>query len=967
MSLFKRLTSLFTANQSSNLVECTGYFYHYHKNQWICLFNDCELVIHRVGGEFKFNFQIQVTRIVDEQLLRQQQEEREENGGDDSLDENKEQEDDNGEDNYFEFPITTGLELFKETGPLGHCAYSWKGTNNRFMFEFDENESNDISKQNRLRRVICECIYESKYHQSASTGSDNEIDNFCRETQTVVLPTLTTSVTTIEAVQPMNISSDKVQQQQQEEQQQQSMYNLNELKEITTATSTATSAQPTTIIQVHGEQIYKQSVALYLETNEQFNLKDAAVDVVITKTKSSNPIEYQFYIINKSGVPILAQPVDSNMFHQFFNEQSSFIWYDFSTNEDGLRWSIKFSNEQEYDRFREQFTIYHFESANQTKFKGKKDEVEFLAQQFTEDVDDPNIVFDTDDGFNAKDLEDFDNMTLDDDVNNSQEFINESFEQADEEEEEEEEGSEEEEEEGGSEEEEGSEEGSGEEEEGSEEEEEPESEEQVTPIKVKTQPKVQDSDEEEEESEEEEEEESEEEEEEESEGGTPVKPPYAKKRPVIQPSSSEEEESEEEEEESEEESESEQEKTPIKTPIKRRPVIETSSEEEESEEDEDQDESDDSDLEEIQADPSLKQISKDFKNAKNSSLVVGYKDRSYVVRGSTIGVFNTGDNDLKFNTAITNIKSKDKQHFSPKKIMLQQQDQSLLMLNPERTNNVYKIDLNRPDIVEEWDLKYKGQPTAVKSIMHEKKNDETTNKSTFVGYSGNSMFLVDPRQKTKNVAVKFTGGSNPRSFYTCAATSDSGHLAIGTDKGEIKMFSQTQFDTSKRYAGSDDPLGPVARSRTTLPGIGDPVIGVDVTKDGKWIVATCKQYLMIIPAELKDGSIGFEDRLGARKPVPKRLVLKSADIKRMGGVVNFTPAKFNTVLDANTSSSETFIVTSSGRFLITWNFRKCKQNIFDVYQMKEYKSDIVAEQFKCNRDNSIVVTFPDNVVISNKK
>ncbi|KAF2075773.1 hypothetical protein CYY_002906 [Polysphondylium violaceum] len=961
MSLFKRLTNLFNSNQPSNLVECTGYFYHYHKNQWICLFNDCELVIHRAGGEFKFNFQIQVTRIVDEELLRQQ----EEQDGEEHEDED-EGDGDKGVDNYFEFPITTGLELYKETGPLGHRAYSWKGTNNRFMFEFDESESNDINKQNRLARVICECIYESKYHQPASTGSDNEIDNFCRETQTVVMSSLQTSVTTMRPDPiPMQTSSDRVNNssaQEQQQQQQQQLYNLEELKGTSVP---AVPVQPP--IQVKGEQLYHQSVALYLETNDQFNLKDASVDVLITRTKSSNPIEYQYYILNQSGVPILSQLIDSNMYPQFFNEQLSFIWYDFSTNEEGLRWSIKFPASKEYENFRQQFTIYNYESANQTKFKGKKDEVEFMAQQFTEDVDDPNIVFDTDDGFNAKDLEDFDKLTLEDDeLNDSKEF-NKFYDQTQDEDEEEEEesGSGEEELESGEEEEEES--GEEEEEEqgesGEEESEDEESQQEITPVKpVKKQPVVQSESEEEEEESEEEEEEEEEESEEEI---TPVKPPI-KRQPVIEESESDEEEEESEQEESEEEEEEEEEseeeiKTPIKTPIKRKPIIESSSEEEYSEESDE----DSSDLEEIQ-DPSLKQISKDFKGAKNSSLVVGYKDRSYVVRGSTIGVFNTGENDIKFNTAITNIKSKDKKNFSPKKIMLQQQDQSLLMLNPEKTSNIYKIDLNRPDIVEEWDLQYKGQPTAVKSIMHQQKNDETTVKPTFVGYSGNSMFLVDPRQKTKNVSVKFTGGSNPRSFYTCAATSDEGHLAIGTDKGEIKMFSKTQFDPTKRYTGSDDPLGPVARSRTTLPGIGDPVVGIDVTKDSKWIVATCKQYLMIIPAELKDGSNGFEDRLGARKPVPKRLVLKPIDIKRMGGVVNFTPAKFNTVLD-NSNNSETFIVTSSGRFLITWNFRKCKQNVLDVYQIKEYKSDIVAEQFKCNRDNSIVVTFPDDVVISNKK
>jgi len=34
--------------------------------------------------------------------------------------------------------------------------------------------------------------------------------------------------------------------------------------------------------------------------------------------------------------------------------------------------------------------------------------------------------------------------------------------------------------------------------------------------------------------------------------------------------------------------------------------------------------------------------------------------------------------------------------------MLHQQDNNLLMLNPHTKNSIYKVDLNRTDVVEEW-------------------------------------------------------------------------------------------------------------------------------------------------------------------------------------------------------------------------------------------------------------------------
>ena len=64
------------------------------------------------------------------------------------------------------------------------------------------------------------------------------------------------------------------------------------------------------------------------------------------------------------------------------------------------------------------------------------------------------------------------------------------------------------------------------------------------------------------------------------------------------------------------------------------------------------------------------------KSAKNSQLAVGYKhDRSFVVRGSKIGVFRHGEeNTLKHSSTINAIKDMDGTIFSPRKIMLHEQD-----------------------------------------------------------------------------------------------------------------------------------------------------------------------------------------------------------------------------------------------------------------------------------------------------
>jgi hypothetical protein len=46
----------------------------------------------------------------------------------------------------------------------------------------------------------------------------------------------------------------------------------------------------------------------------------------------------------------------------------------------------------------------------------------------------------------------------------------------------------------------------------------------------------------------------------------------------------------------------------------------------------------------------------------------------------------------------------------------------------------------------------------------------------------------------------------------------------------------------------------------------DPIIGVDVTDDGTYILATCKTYLLLICTELKESNVtGFVKAMGEQK------------------------------------------------------------------------------------------------------
>ncbi|KAJ3403292.1 hypothetical protein HDU80_004297 [Chytriomyces hyalinus] len=376
---------------------------------------------------------------------------------------------------------------------------------------------------------------------------------------------------------------------------------------------------------------------------------------------------------------------------------------------------------------------------------------------------------------------------------------------------------------------------------------------------------------------------------------------------------------------------------------------------EESEDDNEDQKSDYSDSEEEdngrQGDTDMGNAPGD-KNAKITSLTVGHKDRSYFVRGSAIGVLGHPDQDsLEYSTVINNVQSlTDKKSFTPSRVLLHDQDQSMLLMRPNENHIVYKMDLNVGKVVEEWKI---DDVTPVTEIIPEAKNSSMTPSRTLVGINNNSIFRIDPRLADKLVRSESKSYVSNVGKFQCATTTGSGKLAVGSSKGDIRLYDKLSM-----------------RAKTHLPGLGDPILGIDTTESGKWVIATCKNYLLLVGTEANDAAkgaafSGFNKSLGAQKPVPKRLQLRPEHVAWMGGSVAFTPAKFNTSLGGD-GFEETSIVTSTGPFVITWNFKKAKIGKLNDYTIKQYRSDVVADNFKFGEDRNIIVALPENVHMISK-
>lgn len=363
--------------------------------------------------------------------------------------------------------------------------------------------------------------------------------------------------------------------------------------------------------------------------------------------------------------------------------------------------------------------------------------------------------------------------------------------------------------------------------------------------------------------------------------------------------------------------------------------------EEEGEESEEESYDEESDVEELDARGS-------GGAAKNSMLAVGYKHgRSFVVRGNQIGVFRHNDSNdgIRFDTTITKIDDTHGRKFTPSAVQLHEQDSSMVLMDKDHPHDLYKMDLEYGKVVEEWKV-HEDIPTV--SIAPTSKYSQMTGDKTLVGLSHNLLYRIDPRIGGDNlVAQDEMQAYTTKSHFTSAATTENGAIAVGSAKGEIRLF---------------DRLG--VRAKTMLPALGEPILGIDVTSDGRYVVATCKTYLLLVDTKLPNdssGRTGFDKAFPqAQKPTPRRLQLKPEHVVYMGAPISFTPAKFNQSPDGN--ASEKTIVTSTGPFVVTWNLRRALgAGRGDAYHIKQYADVVVADNFRFGQDRSIVVTLPNDV------
>ncbi|KAI6034279.1 VID27 cytoplasmic protein-domain-containing protein [Pisolithus microcarpus] len=331
---------------------------------------------------------------------------------------------------------------------------------------------------------------------------------------------------------------------------------------------------------------------------------------------------------------------------------------------------------------------------------------------------------------------------------------------------------------------------------------------------------------------------------------------------------------------------------------------------------------------------------------RNSQLTIGYKgDRSYVVRGNNIGVFShAGRNQVKYYATISKVSTPKGREFKPREVMLHDQDTKMVLMNPAEPHSLYNMDIERGKVVEEWKV---HEDVTVDHIAPDNKFAQMTREQTLVGASHNALFRIDPRVSGLKMVDSQYKQYVSKNRFSGVATTSSGKLAVASAKGDIRLF---------------DSIG--KNAKTALPPLGDPIIGIDVTADGRWIVATTKAYLLLIDTGgMLDPLASIVVSLRTAKPMPRRLQLRSEHVAYMNQEVNFSPARFN----QGEGQVENAIVTSTGQYVIAWDFAKVKKGQLDKYEIKKYEDTVVQDNFKFGDDKEIIVALENNVLAINKK
>ena len=315
-------------------------------------------------------------------------------------------------------------------------------------------------------------------------------------------------------------------------------------------------------------------------------------------------------------------------------------------------------------------------------------------------------------------------------------------------------------------------------------------------------------------------------------------------------------------------------------------------------------------------------------------------DRAFLTKGEIISVYRTehdGHEEIEHLLDLPIMSNFEKSHLTPKKILMHEQDTKMLMLDEKDEKKVYYVDVEKGKVIQELQA---DEYNRITDISSGSKQASLTQNPVFLGINERNIFKLDPRLKASeaSVAKKIYNQTN---HFQAIATNMYGNFVLGNQAGEIRLYKDVGQNAKNLY-----------------PGLGDPILSIDCTKDGRFILATCKNYLILLPVCFENKN-GFQQTLkNVEKATPRVLKLQPKTLVNFAiKEVNFKSGKF----DESENIKEKYIVASSEEFIVTWTLKNVLEGKVLKYEVKKLDDKIITNEFKYNNDEKLMVVMPKEI------
>lgn len=313
---------------------------------------------------------------------------------------------------------------------------------------------------------------------------------------------------------------------------------------------------------------------------------------------------------------------------------------------------------------------------------------------------------------------------------------------------------------------------------------------------------------------------------------------------------------------------------------------------------------------------------------KNRTIAVD-KDKTLISRGSSIGVFAHSNDGMDYLSSISSIVDAEKSRIEPDKMLIQGSGNAVFLTDTEKKDKLHKVDLDTGKVAQTWENK-----ADIEDFFSSAKTlDGVPICKEFIGVSSNGIFKIDPRTRSVEEGKEYA----TKTKFSSGDANAKGEFAIASLGGDVRLYDKLD-----------------KRAKTLLPSLGDAISGVFISPSGKYIVCTCKSYLIFVTTE-SNGISGFRKSLGKDKPVPKKLLLRPEHLHYFGKEVNFTMATIST------DREEKYVIVGNGPWVILWNIESVlKGNVFH-YHIKKHAQNIVSSSFVPGDSDRIVVAMDDDI------